>query len=200
MESLPLLGRWGDFWLISVIQTLLRVLFAIALFLLSLFSFTLVANLIGAPFNSLLSEQVESRLRGTTPPSQSWSALLASVPTTMMSEVRKLIYLCLWLIPLTILYFIPVVQSVAPFLTLLFGAWMFSIEYLDYPLGNRGKGFGEVRRFAKTHRSRAVGFGSAVTILTAIPVINLIAMPVAVAAATALSVAVIENPEQPAQP
>lgn len=186
LENLPLLNRWNDVWLIGVIQGALRFIVGAALFLFALFSFTLVANLIAAPFNSLLAEKIEYRLRGTEAPPTTARAVLASIPKTIGSELRKFLYLCLWLIPLALLYLIPLIQSVAPIITLLFGAWMFAIEYLDYPMGNHGHGFKQVRTTARSHRGVTVGFGMAVTAVTAIPVINLLAMPVAVAAATVL--------------
>lgn len=186
LENLPLMDRWGDIWLISMIQSILRFVFGAALFLISLFSFTLIANLIAAPFNSLLAEKVEFRLRGTQPPATTITDVIRSVPKTIGSELRKFLYLCLWLIPLALLYFVPLIQTVAPVLTLMFGAWMFAIEYLDYPMGNHGYGFKQVRSTARGHRGTSIGFGMAVTALTAIPLINLVAMPIAVAAASAL--------------
>lgn len=187
LDGLPLLDRWGDIWFFSAIRSVIRFLFGVTLFLISLFSFTVIANLIAAPFNSLLAEQVEGYLTGTTPPTQNLSTLLSSIPTTLWSEIRKLIYLCLWLVPIALLYLVPILQLIAPLLTLLFGAWIFAIEYLDYPLGNHGKGFKAVRQIARRHRGASIGFGLAVTIMTAIPILNLIVMPVAVAGATALS-------------
>ena len=47
--------------------------------------------------------------------------------------------------PLLLLQFVPLLNVVAPVLLFLFGAWMFALEYLDYPMGNHGALFREVR-------------------------------------------------------
>jgi len=79
-----------------------------------------------------------------------------------------------------------VINIVAPVLVFAFGAWMFALEYLDYPMGNHGYLFKELKRSLKLKRSIALGFGSAVALFSMIPVVNLVIMPVAVAGATAL--------------
>jgi CysZ protein len=61
---------------------------------------------------------------------------------------------------------------------------MMAIEYLEYPLGNHGKSFPEVRETAAKHRQLALGFGAGVALLTTIPGLNFLAMPVAVCGAT----------------
>ena len=77
-------------------------------------------------------------------------------------------------------------QLAAPAVWLVFSAWVLSLEYLEYPLGNRGMLFSEVRGQVARHRGEAMGFGLAVTLLTLIPVVNFLAMPVAVTGATKL--------------
>jgi CysZ protein len=89
-------------------------------------------------------------------------------------------------VPLLVLFLIPLVQIGAPFLWVAFGAWMMAIEYLEYPMGNHGRTFPEVRSALHAHRGLALGFGAAVLFLTLIPVVNFIAMPVAVAGGTKL--------------
>lgn len=81
---------------------------------------------------------------------------------------------------------IPVVQLAAPAVWVIFSAWVLSLEYLEYPLGNRGMLFRDVRVEVARHRGEAMGFGLAVTLLTLIPVVNFLAMPVAVSGATKL--------------
>ncbi len=151
------------------------------------FLFSIVANLIGAPFNDYLAEAVERSLTGGTSGSDT---SLTSLPGEMLeavkSEFRKFVYFLVRALPLLLLFVIPLVQFAAPVVWFLFGAWMLAIEYLDYPMGNSGMLFPDIRTALAGRRSLALGFGSAVMLLTLIPVVNFIAMPVAVAGATRL--------------
>ncbi|MDO6459881.1 sulfate transporter CysZ [Granulosicoccaceae sp. 1_MG-2023] len=177
-------SRWA--FVTGPLLFLLKLLFGAAVLLISAVSFSLVANLLAAPFNSLLAERVEAHLRGTgsrdTP--ESLRHVIASIPKTLRSELAKLIYVLLRLLPILLLHLIPGVNLIAPLLSFLFGAWMLSLEYLDYPMGNHGFLFRDVRRTVSRRRPLALSFGAAVMLLTAVPLLNLIAMPVAVAAAT----------------
>jgi CysZ protein len=90
-------------------------------------------------------------------------------------------------VPLLLLFFVPLLNLLAPPAWLLFGAWMLAMEYLDYPLGNRGLLFSEVRARATEQRSLTLGFGIGVLCLTLIPLLNFVAIPSAVAGATRLA-------------
>jgi CysZ protein len=168
---------------ISYFRWLLWPLFALALVLVVFYTFTVVANLIAAPFNSLLAERVEHLLTGRVPES-GFSSLWAEILPTLASELRKLWYFVIRAVPLLLLFLIPGLNLAAPLLWLLFSAWFLSIEYGDYPMGNHGLLFPEQHRRLKANRSASVGLGAGVTLLMMVPVLNFLAMPSAVAAAT----------------
>jgi len=181
--------RFGDVWLIEKLRQILQFVLGAVLSIVLFYAFTLLANIIGAPFNSLLAERVEMHLTGLSPTSDpSFTFLVKSIPKTLRSELSKLIYLLLWSIPLLIIGFVPIINLAAPFLVFAFGAWMFALEYLDYPMGNQGLFFKEVKNNLRQRRTMALGFGTMVAIFSIIPLINLVIMPVAVAGATALYV------------
>ena len=176
------LPDWLD-WL----RYLLWPLFALVALLTVFFGFSLLANLIGAPFNGMLAEAVERHLTGRTVSQPGdWRRVLVDVVPAMLGELRKLGYLLLWVIPLGILFLIPVVNLAAPFLWAAFSAWMLSIEYADYPMGNHGLGFGVQRARLRQRRGLALGFGGATLLATLTPVLNFLVMPAAVAGATVL--------------
>ncbi len=178
---------WWISWLVGVIEMFLWLIFGTAVVIVLAYTFTLIANFIAAPFNSLLAEKVQHHLTGTLQESNnSISHVLKSIPKTLVSEIHKLIYLLLWMIPLVILSFIPLVNVISPLVWFAFGAWMLALEYLDYPMGNNNYRFGQFKRFMKLRRGLALGFGGGALLMTSIPVVNLLAMPVAVAAATSM--------------
>ena len=173
-------------WL-SWLEWLIWPLFAIAMFLIVFYTFTIIANLIAAPFNSLLSARIEALLTDQKPEHVNSNRFIKLIIRTLHSELRKILYAIKWFIPLVIITFIPVINIVAPFLWMLFAAWFFALEYNEYPLANRGLFFDEVKLFNKNNRMRSLGLGTAVFILTSIPFINFFVMPVAVAGATKLT-------------
>ena len=180
--------RFGDVWGVGFLLALVQLLFTLAMLFALAWAFTLLANLVGAPFNGLLAERVEGHLTGRVPDDPGWLSMIRSTPRLLGSEIAKLVYLGVWLIPLLLLQFVPVLNVVAPLLLFVFGAWMLALEYLDYPLGNHGALFRDVRREARARRPRALGFGFGVAALSAVPLVNLFVMPIAVAGATALYV------------
>ena len=171
-------------WL-AWLRWLLWPLFAIALVLVVFYTFTVIANLIAAPFNGLLAEKIESYLGGE-PPSQPGGAkqLMKEILPSLYSELRKLFYFLLRAIPLLILFFIPVLNTVAPFLWLLFSAWYLALEYGDYPMANHSLPFKEQHRRLKQARLTSLAFGGSLTAMMMVPVLNFVAMPAAVAGAT----------------
>jgi len=178
LDKLP---AWLD-WL----RYLLWPMFALAALLVVFYGFSILTNLVAAPFNGLLAEAVEQHLSGQPIDTGGWRELLADIVPSLLSELRKLLYFALRAIPLGILFLIPGINVAAPLLWALFSAWMLAIEYLDYPMANHRLHFAAQRRMLRTRRGLAYGFGGATLLLTLVPVINFIAMPAAVAGASAL--------------
>ena len=184
-----LLPKW-----LSWLEWLLWPIFAVIFFFIIFYTFTIIANLIAAPFNSILAERVENRLKGLPIPKfQGYKSLPSLIVRTFKSEAQKLFYMAKWFIALIILTFIPGLNIIAPFAWLLFGAWMLSIEYIDYPMGNHELFFKNELATLRKNRSLSLGFGTGLSLLTAIPIINFLAMPVGVAGSTALWVDCLSN-------
>jgi len=180
-----LLAQWQ--WL-EWLTWLLWPVFAIVALAIVFFCFSIIANLIGAPFNGFLSAAVERSLTGNEMDTENNQTLSKVVILAIKSEFQKFLYFIIRAIPLLILFIIPVVNVAAPFIWFLFTAWMLAIEYGDYPMGNHDIDFKQQREKLGLNRGLAFGFGSGVMLLTMIPVVNFIAMPVAVAGATRLFV------------
>jgi CysZ protein len=179
-----LLPRWLD-WL----SWLLWPLFAVAMAMIVFFIFSMITNLIGAPFNGLLAKAVERQLTNQEINGSStwaWKDLAQETLPAIWMELNKIGYFSLRAIPLLILFLIPGLNIVAPFLWFAFSAWMLTLEYMDYPMGNHGVTFSEQRQRLQQHRSLGLGFGGATMLANSIPLVNFLVMPSAVAGATAL--------------
>ncbi|MCI0529882.1 MAG: sulfate transporter CysZ [Nitrospira sp.] len=177
-----LLPDWLD-WL----RWLLWPLFAVTGLLILFYTFSLVANLVGAPFNGPLAEAVERHLTGqNTKQSDGFGKLARDLFPSLVSEFKKILYFLVRAVPLLILFLIPGINIVAPFLWIAFSAWMLALEYADYPMGNHGLLFPQQRLKLQEKRMMVLGFGGAALLLTLIPVVNFLVMPTAVAGATVM--------------
>lgn len=180
-----LLGFLPD-WL-HWLQYLLWPLFATTVMVFLAYSFTVIANLIAAPFNGVLAEAVEKHLTGQSlEQTGSWQAIVKDIGPSLFSELQKLLYFALRALPLLILFVIPGVNLAAPVLWTLFSAWMLALEYADYPMDNHGLKFRAQRPRLRSRPLLTLGFGLAALGLALIPILNFVAMPAAVAGATAL--------------
>jgi len=182
------MDRFLPDWL-NWLRFLLWPLFVLVSLVIVFYAFTILANLIASPFNALLAAAVERHLGGYTDNTPfSWRAQGREVVRTVGAEIRKLIYFIAWALPCLLLFIVPGINLIAAPLWFLFGAWMMAIEYVDCPLGNHGQPFPAVKYRLRERRRLALGFGCTIMGLTMIPIVNFIAMPVGVAAATALYV------------
>ncbi|SDX20723.1 sulfate transporter CysZ [Thiocapsa roseopersicina] len=146
--------------------------------------FALVANLIASPFNSLLAEKVERMLTGRPlDQGSSFASVIAESLPTLIDEIKKLLYAVVLAIPFLLLLFVPVVGQILWFLYI---AWVLAVQYSDYPMGNHGMKFREMRRRLGRQRGMSLGFGASAAMLSMVPVVNFILMPSAVAGATAM--------------
>jgi CysZ protein len=176
--ALGYLPAWLD-WL----RWLLWPLFVITVLLVVFYTFTLVANFIASPFNGLLAERVEALAR-SQPSVPAGGPLWKEIVRAPVTELTKLGYFLVRALPLLVLFLLPGLNAVAPVLWLAFSAWMLALQYADYPLGNHGLRFREQRRLLGRRRVLALGFGSAVLLLTVVPIVNFLVMPAAVIGAT----------------
>lgn len=179
------IGSWSSGWW-EWIRWILWPLFVIVSLTVVFFCFSILANLIAAPFNGLLAEAVESKLTNIALTNASGiRSLPGEILKAIKSEAKKFLYFANRVLPLLLLFFIPVIgQITVPFLWLLFGSWMLALEYMDYPMANHGIVFPEQRKIMAIKKKQTFGFGLGVMLLTFVPVINFIAMPIAVAGAS----------------
>lgn len=181
-----LMPSWLPEWLLSWLMWIIWPIFSGLLLLIIFFSFSIIANILAAPFNGVLAEAVEKKLSGESLASLSWQDVLKDAPLMIAGEFRKILYFLLWMIPLFILSWIPVINFIAPALWVLFSAWMLSLDYHDYPMANHQIKFSQQRQILRKNRGLALGFGLATLGATMIPFVNFLVIPAAVAGATAL--------------
>jgi len=179
MTKLPDWLQWLS-WLFYLIFGLLCLLFVF-------FTFSLLANIVAAPFNDLLCTAVIKKLKdGKLPENIDQRGFIQQIIPSMLNEVKKFAYFIGWSIPFLILLVIPGVNVVGSVLWFLFSAWMLNMEYMDYPMSQNNLDFTQQRALFKRRKIISYSFGSVVSVATLIPVANFLVMPAAVAGATAL--------------
>ncbi|MEM6300686.1 MAG: sulfate transporter CysZ, partial [Pseudomonadota bacterium] len=115
-------------------------------------------------------------------------AALLGVPRGVFRELAKLAYYVPMALFVLVLSFIPGVNAAAPLLWFLLGAWMMSIQFVDYPMDNHQRSFRDVRNAVSDQRLSSLGFGGLVAACASIPIVNFFVIPAAVVGATILYV------------
>jgi CysZ protein len=149
--------------------------------------FTSVALLIASPFNALLAEKAEELITGRPVDSlEGLGAALLALPRGILRELAKLLYYVPMAALVLLLSFIPGLNAIAPALWFLLGAWMMSIQFVDYPMDNHQLSFADVKEAVRSRRLSSMGFGGMVALCAGIPVVNFFVVPAAVVGATLL--------------
>ena len=182
-----------DSWLGSIpdwlnfIKWIIWPLVGLTVSLVTGYLFTAVALIVASPFNALLAEKAEELVTGKPVDSlEGLGAALVAMPRGILRELAKLLYYLPMAAFVLILSFIPVLNFIAPVLWFLLGAWMMSIQFVDYPMDNHQLSFADVKEAVRSRRLSSMGFGAIVALCTGIPIINFFVVPAAVVGATLL--------------
>lgn len=163
-------------WL-SFLNGLFLIIFVISFFLLFLSMFTVLFNIVAAPFNGLLAEKAQNLLYGSNIPSLSFTEIAWR---SIKRQGQFLAYFFPRFLLMIILFFVPFLHPVYPFLWLLFNAWILSIQYQDFVMDNNLINFREMRFMVKDKAMMSTGFGLLINLVSFVPILNLIILPAAV--------------------
>lgn len=173
-----LINQFIPVWL-HWLRWLLWPMFFIIFFTAVFFTFTLLANLLSAPFYGKLSEQALGLISGKP-------VVIHDIPVikVLLGELQRLAYLGIRSLPLLFISIIPGLNIIAPALWGLFGAWGMALEYLSYPLENSGLIFKDQKQQLKAVRFGALSLGGMAMLALSIPVLNIFVPPATVIGAT----------------
>jgi len=165
-------------WLHWFLWPLVAASFIVLMFL----SFTLLANLLGSPFYSILADKVAAIL-GLQQELRHEEPLWQAVQHGMATELSRLRYYGIRVLPMLLLFVIPVVNIAVPLFWLLFNGWFLMLEYTSYPLERYGCDFDEQRCILAKARVASICFGVAVLLGLTVPLLNVLIPPAAVVGA-----------------
>jgi len=177
-------------WL-SWLEWIMWPLFALTFYGVVFFGFSIIANIISAPFNGPLAAAVERRITGNKD-FNSNKSFIQEAKDSIGNELIKLRYSLYLMMPLAFLSLIsfafPLISPAVAVLWMFYTIWVLTLEYADFPMANHGIAFRHIREKLANKRFLSLGFGSMVMLATLIPFINFLVMPVAVAGATKMYV------------
>ena len=179
-------------WL-NFVEWIIWPLIGVTVSLITGYAFTALALIIASPFNALLAEKAEELVTGKPVDSlEGLGPALMALPRGILRELWKLLYyvpMALFVFILSIAFnaLLPGIGTlVTPALWFLLGAWMMSIQFVDYPMDNHRLSFADVKETVRARRLSSMGFGGLVALCTGIPIINFFVVPAAVVGATLL--------------
>lgn len=161
-------------------------MFAVSILIVA-FAFVSVGLILSAPFNDILSAAVEEKLTGR--------ALKRDMPMwefvkfTMTNESKKISLVAIIQASLFIVNLIPGAGQVTfVVLSATFISFVMAYEFTGYTLDRKGYSFAEKRMFILSRFGRAMGFGALAGVISLVPVVNFLLMPVSVAGGTVFAV------------
>ncbi len=169
-------------WL-SFMSGLFFIVFILCFFLLFLSLFSVVFNVLAAPFNGLLAEKTQIILYKTEPPTLPFTQMAVR---SLKRQGQFLQYYIVRLSVIGLLFFVPFIQPIYPFLWFFFSAWMLSIQYQDFAMDNNLIDFKDMLEQLKKNKMRSLGFGTVINLASVIPILNVMIMPAAVIGSTML--------------
>ncbi len=183
------LPGWLDF-----LAWILWLLFSIVLLIVYGYSFSMITNIIAAPFYGVLADRTEALLKGKGADDE---PLRTMIPRTLGREMTKLWYFLVRGVAILILTFIlswiPLLNFLVPVIIFIWGAWSMAIQYVDYAADNHQTPFANMRHRLSTQKYSSVGFGGLVMLGTMLPLANIFVIPIAVVGGTVFWIEELED-------
>lgn len=179
----------GDAWYWSILYYVLVVVLGSILLVLVFYTFTLVGNFILAPFNEVISSQVELIYLGGNIAEQNFSIkdFFSDMIRSYKAEGGRLLLYLAGFLALLLLNLIPVIGTIIyGFAAAIYALFFLCWEFLDFSMERTRMTFTLKRGFAFKNIFTFMFFGAGSAMLLIIPFINLAAIPVCVIGATLL--------------
>lgn len=177
-------GEW--YW--RILSYGLAIIVTLLVILVSCLVVTRVASVLSSPFNEIISYKTEELVRGAVHDAPfSLAGVLRDSARSISHSFKILAINVIFLGAGLLLLLIPVVGSLLfTVLGALLSAYLFTYEYLGYPMDRRRFSFAEKRRFLRESLRSTIEFGLGNVAVASIPVLNIFLIPCAVAGGTIL--------------
>lgn len=167
---------WDAPWL----QALIGVFSAIAVIFLLGWSFAWVYLTMTSPFQDFISAAVEREIHGVAGPEpEGWKGFLRSIWQSVVQAIVLTVLTLLFLV----VGLVPVLGAIVLFL---WSAFALGYAFVSIPSGRMAQRFSERLAFARRHRGAVLGLGVVIAMVSLVPILNVICLPVFVIAGTLL--------------
>jgi len=185
------IGKWigaedpNAGFLVQFLHTALLIIgFLLVLFICYLL-FTILGNLITAPFNEEISQRVEEIVTGGTVGHK--MGFLEDAFISIKGEAQKLAFYLFFLFWIFLLNFIPAIGSVfSMVIGTIFSFFYNSLDFLDYPMTRKKMKFRQKLKVTRSGKMITYGFGCTAFLLMFLPIVNVFMKPILVVAGTSL--------------
>jgi len=176
----------GEAWYWSVLYWLLWVIAVLLTAVLVFFTFTVVGNLLAAPFNDLLSERTEEVLTGATNEEPfTVKRFLSDAWHTLLMEAKKMWVFVLIMVLILPLNLMPGIgNSIYTVLAISLTLFFLCFEYLGFVMVRKRQFFREQKNYIMARKFLMLGFSCGVMAILAIPFFQLLCIPLAVVGVT----------------
>jgi CysZ protein len=176
---------WVFSWGKETVTTISNILGGLIVFAFGIIIFKHALMILVAPFMSPISEKVERHIYGFVKKSGTgFKAQTSAFARALQLSLRNFIMEMLWIIPLFIFSFIPVIGFIFVALIFITQAYYAGFGNMDYTL-ERYFPYNRSIQYVRTHRGIAIGNGAVFMLILLIPIFGiLIVLPLSAVAAT----------------
>jgi len=180
----------GEVWYWTAVFIVLSVFFGLLLLLAIAYLFSLVGNILAAPFNDALSQRVEELIAESHAGQRfSLRAVLKEGRWAVIQEIKRIVLYLIVLGSLALLNFLPVVGAAVHLMLSALATLLFlAVEYVSYTMDRRHLGLRPRFRIIGSNMGLMLGFGCGVFVLLFIPLLNFFCIPGAVVGGTMMCV------------
>ncbi|MFT4705517.1 MAG: CysZ protein [Bradymonadia bacterium] len=179
-------------WIALAVATVVAVVFAY-------FATTWLASIVLAPLNDRLSEKVERAVGNVPEAPFSWGRFAADVAQGVAHSLLNLVLFLLAMALVLPLNLLPGAGSiVATGAGIVISASFMSLEFTDWPQARRRYSYRTKWSLARRQWPSFLGLGLGLYVMMAVPILNLLLLPVAITAGTLLFCELEKNGQVPA--
>lgn len=154
-----------------IIYYLVSGLMTFLFFILVSWTFIIIIGILAAPFNSVISDRIEKKMRGdlvSKDQSKGISSVFTGIGRTLWNEVKKLFIILLFTVLAMALNFVPILLPVAMILL----ALIMSAQFLDFSWSRHDLSAGQCVKDITSHLFSNIVSGLMFLLLVAVPIIN----------------------------